>query len=31
MAPEADFTNIKALDKLNLPSLPILKDEKDWK
>ena len=30
MAPEADFTNIEALGKLDLPSLPVLKGEKDW-
>jgi hypothetical protein len=30
IAPEANFTNIKSLNKLNLPSLPVLKGEKDW-
>ena len=30
MAPEADFTNIESLSKLDLPSLPVLKGEKDW-
>ena len=29
MAPEANFTNIKSLSKFDLPSLPVLKGEKD--
>ena len=31
MAPETDFIDIDTLGKLDLPSLPILKGEKDYK
>ena len=31
MALEIDFININTLGKLDLPSLPILKDKKDYK
>ena len=31
MAPETDFIDIDIFGKLNLPSLPILKGEKDYK
>jgi hypothetical protein len=31
IAPDTDFININTLGKLDLPSLPILKGEKDYK